>query len=134
MLVGVLGVLFLVGKRRGQDHAVRKHYRVLIQFIIGVREFRPHALGDWVVLLAEGYLELVPFAVVALLAPAAGDDFLELLVKLAAADKRRRSVMVDHQSLAAADGLGEGLLVSIGPARLRLAVLGILVIEHEHVI
>ena len=77
------------------------------------------------VVLADRHGELVPLAVVALLAPAAGDDLLELLVELAAADERGRGVVVDDQSLAAADGVGERLLVVVGPARVRPAVLGV---------
>src|SRR5260370_29782668 len=94
LFAGVLGIEGLVGKRRGQDLTVRRNYRVLIELIIGMLKFCRHAFHDRVIRLARRDPEDVPFAVIPLLSPAAGDDVLEFWIKFAAAGEGGGSVMI----------------------------------------
>ena len=85
VLAAVLRIEGLVCKGSRQDFAARRDDGILIKLIVGVLEFAGHAFRDRVVALADGYRELMAFAVVALPAPAARNESLEFLVVAAAA-------------------------------------------------
>jgi hypothetical protein len=95
-----------------------------------------HAIRDGV-LLADGDGELMHLAVVALLAPAAGDGLLELLGEVRRARERRRGEVIDDEALAALDGVEERLLVGVRPDAGGV-VLGplrrVAVVQHEDVV